>query len=81
MREKKAKRFRIALPADSIDVDKLTRLKAELEKNPGPLPVGLELEVEGEATADIALPYKVKVTDELIAFADRLFGQKCAELG
>ena len=33
------------------------------------------------AARTIARPCKVKVTDELIAFADRLFGQKCAELG
>ena len=35
MREKKAKRFRIALPAESVDADKLARLKTELEKKPG----------------------------------------------
>ena len=33
------------------------------------------------AARTIARPCKVKVTDELIAFADRRVGQQCAELG
>ena len=40
----------------------------------------LELEVLGEATAEVATGLKVKVSDDLISFADRLFGRKCAEV-
>jgi DNA polymerase-3 subunit alpha len=80
VREKRAKRLRIAIAAEKVDNEKLQKLKAELEKNPGPLPVMLEFEVDGQATAEIAVGLKVKVSDELISFADRLFGSKCAEV-
>jgi DNA polymerase-3 subunit alpha len=80
VREKRAKRLRIAVPAELIDDDKLARLREELARNPGLLPVTLELEVAGEATAEVAIGMKVKVSDSLIEFADRLFGQKCAEV-
>ena len=81
VREKRAKRLTLVLPADAVDEAKLAKLKVELEKYPGTIPVAFELEVQGEATADLITPFKVKVTDDLIAFTERLFGQKCADVG
>jgi DNA polymerase-3 subunit alpha len=80
VREKRAKRLRISVDAERVDPDKLKQLKDELDRNPGTLPVTLELEVNGEATAEIAVASKVKVSDELLAFADRLFGSQAAEV-
>ena len=80
VRAKRAKKLRITLPAELVDEVKLAKLKDEFGKNPGPLPVTLELEVEGQATAELATGIKVQVSDDLLSFADRLFGQKCAEV-
>ena len=81
VRDKRAKRFNLRVPADLASDERLGRLSALGKQHAGATPVALTIVFPGEAEVLIGnTQLKVQVGDELIEAVDRLFGQRVVEL-
>ena len=72
---------RVKLSVDEVDRDKLTSLRAMLERFPGPCPVSLEVAAQGDWRVNIdETGLYVDPSDALVSSLERIFGQKVCEL-
>jgi DNA polymerase-3 subunit alpha len=81
VRAQKSTRVELRVPADAATPERLADLKALLSRHPGGCHAQLTLVVPRTAEMRIALKgFKVAPDDDLLAAADRLFGEKVASV-